>query len=138
MNFIVQRKPVRVKDAPIDSEYALHKWTVQQLRAFGHSHVRFWHTATEGKVSNASIGMRGALGVSAGVPDLEIWIREKCHFLELKFGKNDLSLEQRAFFAWAQDNRIPCEVARTQDQVMRILEDWKAVRPSGWQFAGHQ
>jgi len=137
MTFVVQRKPTRIREAPIDSEYGLHKWTVQQLRAFARPDVRFWHTANEGKVSNASIGKRGAMGVSAGIPDLEIWINGDCHFLELKWGKNDLSIEQREFFAWAQNHRIPCEVARTQDQVMSILEEWNAVRPSGWQFRGH-
>lgn len=102
-----------------------------------HPYVMVYHCPNGGK-RNPIEGRRfKERGVLSGVPDLHVFVRSRLHFLELKFGKNDLTPEQREFFAWAQNHRIPCEVARTQDQVMSILEEWNAVRPSGWQFRGH-
>lgn len=123
---------------PIKSEYDLHKWTVQLLRKLAYPHVKFWHCPTGEKREIETAGKLAAMGTVAGIPDLQIFIHSAPRFLELKYGRNDLTQEQRAFITWAQNNRIPVAVCRTQDEVAAQLELWGAIRPTGWQFGGHE
>jgi aspartyl-tRNA(Asn)/glutamyl-tRNA(Gln) amidotransferase subunit B len=48
--------------------------------------------------------------------------------------KEDAHEDQERFFRWCKEFYIPCEVARTQEEVLNVLERWQAIRPVGWQF----
>lgn len=124
----------RVENLGIASEFDLHKWTVKTLDRLAWGHVRYWHVANGEKRRIETTGKLQAMGTVRGIPDLQIFIRAAPHFLELKFGKNDLSEDQHRFFSWCREWYIPCEVARTQEEVLNVLERWQAIRPLGWQF----
>lgn len=122
---------------PIGSEFELHRWTVQLLHRLSYQHVKFWHTPNGEERGARAAGKLAVMGVLPGVPDLIVFIRHKPHFLELKHGRGQPSIEQRAFIAWAQDQGFPVAICRTQDEVAIALETWQAIRPTGWQFGGH-
>lgn len=124
----------RVENLGIASEFDLHKWTIKTLQRLAWGHVKYWHAASGEKRNVQTAGKLQAMGVIRGVPDLQIFIKHEPHFLELKYGKGELNEDQERFFRWCKEFYIPCEVARTQEEVLNVLERWQAIRPVGWQF----
>lgn len=122
--------------APIKSEFQLHMWTTELLRRLAYPHVFWWHTPNGEKRDKRSASKLKVMGVLPGVLDLQIWIHSAPRFMEFKFGKEQLSEEQKRFIDWCSTNHIPTAVVRTQEEAAQQLEIWGAIRPTGWQFRG--
>jgi hypothetical protein len=126
--FTIERK--RVLNNSFQNEYELHKWTVNLLRRTGYSYTLWFHVPNGEKRDDRTTGKLTAMGVLPGIADLQIFVREKPHFLELKHGKNDLTDRQYTFKCFCDSHGIPYKVARNQDQVAEILTSWGAIRPA--------
>lgn len=132
----IERKRGRAEASPITSEFQLHRWTVQLLHRLCYSHVLYFHVPNGEERTDRTAGKLAVMGVLAGVPDLQIFVQGKPHFLELKHGKNGLTSAQETFKAYCDGHGIPYAIANNQDEVARQLEEWKVIRPTGWQFHG--
>lgn len=93
MNFL--GKPI---DQPVDKEWKLQAYIVQEARRAGYF---ITGSMEQGKRSKATAGIAKATGMTAGVPDVHLWLPEGRHaFVELKLvpgGK--VSPAQRDFHA---------------------------------------
>lgn len=68
------------------------------------------------------------MGMKPGVGDLIILIDARAHFLELKVGDGEQTIEQRAFELECEFNGVPYKIARSFEEAIAIVEGWGALR----------
>lgn len=80
-------------------------------------------------------GAMGQPGLHRGVFDLIVmggpFLRDRTGYIELKTQTGKLSAHQETFKAHLIHNGIPYAVAFGRDEPIRVLEEWKVVRPIG-------
>lgn len=78
-------------------------------------------------------GAFGQPGLTKGLFDLVVmggdYLRDRTGWLELKTAKGKLTPEQEAFKAHCIASGIPYAVAHGRDEPIRVLEQWRVVRP---------
>ena len=110
-------------------EYRLHCAIVDLLNAARCPGVVFWHCPNGGKRAMAEAAQFGAMGVLAGVADLQLSIPGgKTCFMEIKARAGVLSEAQEGFLAAMDRNGHRTAVVRSLDEAMVTLRDWGAIR----------
>ena len=75
-------------------------------------------------------GIRKAMGVKAGMPDIMLWWStpqgSKSAAIELKWGEGELSAPQKAMHAQLEANGVPVAVCRSLNEVRLAMQGWGA------------
>lgn len=105
-----------------DEQYKLFSWTRNRPK------LRWMFAIPNGGQRNKIVAARlKQEGVKKGVPDLMIPLpTDKFHglFIEMKYGKNKLTLEQKQFFDFATQQGYCCKVAYSADEAMKIIDKY--------------
>lgn len=108
------------KRKPVQHEAALQRAVVEYLEA---RHLTFYAVPNGTKRGVIQAAYMKRQGVRAGAPDLVVWLPNgRTLNLELKAGKNGLSLAQKAMQAAAEVLGHEYRVCRTLDEVERAIE----------------
>ena len=111
-----------------EPEYALQCVIVQMLRLNCADDV-IWFAIPNGTyTSKRTAGRLKAAGVVAGVADLEIIIRGRAHFLELKSPVGRQSPAQWEFELACIASGTPYAIARSPEDAANILSAWGAIK----------
>lgn len=105
-----------------DEQYKLFLWTRYRPE------LRWMFAIPNGGYrTKATAGKMVAEGVKRGVPDLMLPLpTDKFHglFIEMKFGKNKMTPEQKEFFDYATQQGYCCRVAYSADEAMKIIDEY--------------
>lgn len=111
------------------AEYRLHCAIVDLLTNAARPGVVWWHCPNGGKRHVREAMKFRAMGVLAGVADLQLSIPGgKTCFMEIKGGSGVLSDAQELFLASMERNGHRTAVVRSLDDAMVTLRDWGAIR----------
>lgn len=111
----------RIKHRP---EQMLHIATAAMLRVILPRGAFFLHFPAGGFRSPVEAAILKGMGVLAGVPDLIIGYGGRGFGIELKTDKTDLSAAQREMHHTMRAAGWRVEVARSVDEVVRILDEF--------------
>ena len=110
------------------SENGLHLTVADYLNIALPRDCVWHHSPNEGLGTVAWYKKRAALGTRAGWPDIEIWWRGKAYAIELKWGKNKLSDNQK----YCRDDILlagcPFALCYDLDEVIAALVLWGLVK----------
>ena len=102
---------------------------------------KIWHNdngqrAGRDKTARMIAGARAKrMGVMRGLLDYETIWRDldgvrKHGFLEAKVGSNGLTDEQEDFFAFCNEENIPCAMFKTVSSGLHIMQQWGIIKPT--------
>lgn len=115
-------------DARTWSEDELQRFAAELLNLALPKDWLWWHTPNEGYRTRAARGIAKAHGMRAGVPDVIIMgPGGRIVMVELKTAKGTLSKAQRIFAAEALELGVTVHVARSPDEIMRVLVEEEGV-----------
>ena len=117
-------------------EDGIQKYAADLLRLYA-QHACIWHSIpNESPRSPRYANRLKQLGMLPGVADMVLTVYGKTHYLEFKSPKGRQTEAQKQFECQCRATGIPYALARSVDDVNRILDGWRALRPE-WkeQFA---
>lgn len=110
-------------------EQALQVQAIQYLRIALPNAV-IWHCPNGGARTEAEGRILKAMGVLAGVADIQILAGGRSYFIELKIGNGDLTPSQVTFRANCELQGVPHAVCRSLAEVEGTVAAW-ALNPRG-------
>lgn len=117
----------------VDSEDALQERIVRAYRTNtpNEDWFRLFHVPNGGKRDAKEALKFKRMGVISGVADLVCLLHEgKVGFIELKYGKNDLSDNQAAFRDFCEKNNYKWALCRTVGEALSTLREWGIYNPN--------
>lgn len=88
------------------------------------------HIPNEGKRSTLYGKRMRDMGLRAGSPDYAVFNKGQfVGWIEVKFGRNDLTLDQRDFYQYCRDNNINYAKVYTFQDFKDTLQDWGIYDP---------
>ena len=109
-------------------ESDLQKAIINHLRTRSKPDVIFYSSTQGIKMTAITAITMKRLGMRSGIPDLELLIKDKIYFLEIKSVKGKLSPEQQAFELHCNKWGIPYFVVRDIKTALQLLEGWGALK----------
>jgi len=120
---------IKRADPRDETEEAIHKAVVQLLMLCAHPRLVYYHCANGEARSRATGAKLKAMGVLAGVADLNFVLPDgKAAFIELKNAKGRQSVEQKEFQRRVEAAGALYEICRSSEEVRRALGRWGALR----------
>lgn len=90
--------------------------------------VIMFHVPNGGKRSKAEAGRFKALGVLAGVADLQFLAEGRPYFIEVKTESGTQSAAQKDFHSACRQQGIPYVICRDVEGALKCLKDWGLTR----------
>lgn len=109
-------------------ELAIHFDAWKLICAYKRPDVLAWHTPNGEKRDARTAARLQAMGVVRGVGDFVLIVAGRCHFIELKTTRGQLSRDQEIFRCDAERAGATYHVARSVEDVARIMSDIGASR----------
>lgn len=109
-------------------ELAIHFDAWKLICAYKRPDVLAWHTPNGEKRDPRTAARLQSMGVVRGVADLVLVVDGRCHFIELKTTRGHLSRDQENFRCDAERAGAAYHVARSTEDVARIMSDIGASR----------
>lgn len=91
---------------------------------------RVFHVANGGKRNALEALKFKRMGVVSGISDLVCLLPHgKVGFIELKYGKNGMSDNQKEFRSFCVENNYPYALCRSIGEALDTLKDWRIYEP---------
>jgi hypothetical protein len=108
-------------------QIALFDWWFYACKRFGLPQMAMYATPNGGQRHYLTAVKLKREGVTRGIPDIHLAVPRKgftCLWIEMKFGKNRLTAEQKDFMAWQETEGAKCAVCYSWEEARTIIEEY--------------